>query len=297
MPSGPGYFYPPTVLADTPASARLTREEVFGPVAPTSTFTDEQDMLRAAIDAPAGLVSYLYTRDTGRAIRLTESLETGMVGLNQGLVSNPAAPFGGMKQSGLGHEGGRTGMEEYLEVKYVAMGVVRRARPQVPPTRMARHAGASERRSTSAARVPVPDDALWGAQTQRALETFSVSDLRLPRQYLACLGALNCAAAHVNVGLGRLDPSVSDAIIEAAGEVADGRFDDHFPVDLFQTGSGTNTNMSANEVIANRAANQRLGVPPGIPAPGPPERSRRQSSNNGRRPSSTSRPSQRSLTG
>jgi succinate-semialdehyde dehydrogenase / glutarate-semialdehyde dehydrogenase len=123
VPSGPGYFYPPTVLTDVPSSARMAREEIFGPVAPISTFTDEQEVLRSANDTESGLVSYLYTRDTGRAIRLAEGLETGMVGLNRGFVSNPAAPFGGMKQSGLGREGGRIGIDEYLEVKYVAVGV------------------------------------------------------------------------------------------------------------------------------------------------------------------------------
>ncbi|NEW69905.1 NAD-dependent succinate-semialdehyde dehydrogenase [Streptomyces rhizosphaericus] len=121
--SGPGYFYPPTVLTDVPSSSRLAREEIFGPVAPISTFTDEQEMLRAANDTESGLVSYVYTRDLDRAIRLAENLETGMVGINQGLVSNPAAPFGGMKQSGLGREGGSVGIDEYLEVKYVAVGV------------------------------------------------------------------------------------------------------------------------------------------------------------------------------
>jgi succinate-semialdehyde dehydrogenase/glutarate-semialdehyde dehydrogenase len=124
-PSGPGYFYPPTVLTGVPSSARMTKEEIFGPVAPISTFTDEHEVLRAANDTESGLVSYVYSRDIGRAIRLAEGLETGMVGLNRGFVSNPAAPFGGVKQSGLGREGGRLGIEEYLEVKYVALGVDR----------------------------------------------------------------------------------------------------------------------------------------------------------------------------
>jgi succinate-semialdehyde dehydrogenase/glutarate-semialdehyde dehydrogenase len=124
-PPGPGYFYPPTVLTDVPASARMAREEIFGPVAPISTFTDEEEMLRSANDTESGLVSYVYSRDIGRAVRLAEALETGMVGLNRGFVSNPAAPFGGMKRSGLGREGGRAGIEEFLEVKYVALDVDR----------------------------------------------------------------------------------------------------------------------------------------------------------------------------
>ncbi|GAA1914082.1 NAD-dependent succinate-semialdehyde dehydrogenase [Streptantibioticus ferralitis] len=122
-PSGAGYFYPPTVLADVPASARLTREEIFGPVAPISSFTDEQEMIRSANDTEFGLVSYLYTRDISRAIRLTEQLQSGMVGLNRGLVSDAAAPFGGVKHSGLGREGGVAGIDEYLETKYVALGL------------------------------------------------------------------------------------------------------------------------------------------------------------------------------
>jgi fumarate hydratase class II len=110
--------------------------------------------------------------------------------------------------------------------------------------------------------VLVPRWALWGAQTQRALDTFTISTLRLPRAYLHGLGSLKRAAARVNVELGRLDPTPGGAIAAAAGEVADGALDPHFPVDVFQTGSGTNTNMNANEVIANRA-NQLLGAPLG----------------------------------
>ncbi|NEW69904.1 class II fumarate hydratase [Streptomyces rapamycinicus] len=114
--------------------------------------------------------------------------------------------------------------------------------------------------------VTVPDGALWGAQTQRAIETFTISDLRLPRRYLGGLGSLKRAAAHANTDLGLLDPALGKAIIAAAGEVADGLLDDHFKVDVFQTGSGTNTNMNANEVIANRA-NQLLGMPLGTKHP------------------------------
>jgi fumarate hydratase class II len=114
--------------------------------------------------------------------------------------------------------------------------------------------------------VPVRDTALWGAQTQRAIETFTISDLRLPRCYIETLGSLKRAAATVNAELGLLDPALAEVIVAAAGEVADGLLDDHFPVDVFQTGSGTNTNMNANEVIANRA-NQLLGMPLGTKHP------------------------------
>jgi succinate-semialdehyde dehydrogenase / glutarate-semialdehyde dehydrogenase len=123
IPSGAGYFYPPTVLSDVPTSARLAKEEIFGPVAPIFTFTEDDDAIRAANDTEFGLVSYLYTKDLSRAIRLSERLEAGMVGLNQGMVSNAGAPFGGVKQSGLGREGGEVGIDEYLEIKYVAMNV------------------------------------------------------------------------------------------------------------------------------------------------------------------------------
>jgi len=120
---GPGHFYPPTVLADVPEEAVLRHEEIFGPVAPVSSFQTEDEVVAAANDTPYGLVSYLFTRDLARAVRVCERLETGMVGLNQGVVSNPAAPFGGVKHSGLGREGGRVGIEEFLETKYVAMNV------------------------------------------------------------------------------------------------------------------------------------------------------------------------------
>jgi succinate-semialdehyde dehydrogenase/glutarate-semialdehyde dehydrogenase len=120
---GPGYFFAPTVLADVPANARLLEEEIFGPVAPISTFSSEDEALRSANRTQYGLVAYVYTRELARAIRVCERLETGMVGLNQGMVSNPAAPFGGVKQSGFGREGGFEGIGEYLETKYVAMNV------------------------------------------------------------------------------------------------------------------------------------------------------------------------------
>ncbi len=122
-PAHPGYFYAPTVLADVPPDARALAEEIFGPVAPVAKFASEEEALHAANSTPYGLVAYLYTRDLSRALRVAESLETGMVGLNQGIVSNPAAPFGGVKHSGFGREGGFEGIDEYLETKYVAVGV------------------------------------------------------------------------------------------------------------------------------------------------------------------------------
>jgi succinate-semialdehyde dehydrogenase/glutarate-semialdehyde dehydrogenase len=120
---GAGYFFDPTVLADVKPGARLLEEEIFGPVAPVIGFDDEQAAIAAANDTEYGLVAYVYTRDIKRAFRVVEGLETGMVGLNQGMVSNPAAPFGGVKQSGFGREGGREGIDEYLETKYVAMAM------------------------------------------------------------------------------------------------------------------------------------------------------------------------------
>jgi succinate-semialdehyde dehydrogenase/glutarate-semialdehyde dehydrogenase len=120
---GAGYFYDPTVLSDVPEGANLLREEIFGPVAPVKGFSDEEEAIAAANDTEYGLVAYLYTRDIKRALRVVERLETGMVGLNQGMVSNPAAPFGGVKQSGFGREGGPEGIEEYLETKYVAVNL------------------------------------------------------------------------------------------------------------------------------------------------------------------------------
>jgi len=120
---GAGYFYDPTVLADVPEDATLLKEEIFGPVAPVRAFADEDEAVAAANDTEFGLVAYVYTRDIQRALRVVEGLETGMVGLNQGMVSNPAAPFGGIKQSGFGREGGYEGIEEYLETKYVAVNL------------------------------------------------------------------------------------------------------------------------------------------------------------------------------
>ena len=122
VPDGPGWYYPPTVLTDVPLSAKVSTEEIFGPVAPIFTFTDDDDAIRMANDTEYGLVAYAFTRDYARAIRVYEGLETGMVGINQGIVSNPAAPFGGVKASGFGREGGFEGIEEYLETKYVGLG-------------------------------------------------------------------------------------------------------------------------------------------------------------------------------
>jgi succinate-semialdehyde dehydrogenase / glutarate-semialdehyde dehydrogenase len=118
-----GYFYAPTVLADVPADARLLREEIFGPVAPVATFTTDEEALAAANDSEFGLVGYVFTRDFSRALRVVEGLDTGMVGLNKGLISNPSAPFGGVKQSGFGREGGIEGIDEYLSTKYVGLEI------------------------------------------------------------------------------------------------------------------------------------------------------------------------------
>ncbi len=120
---GAGYFYEPTVLGGVSGDARLLKEEIFGPVAPVIGFDDEDAAIAAANDTEYGLVAYVFTRDIKRAFRVSEKLETGMVGLNQGLVSNPAAPFGGVKASGFGREGGPEGIDEYLSIKYVAMAL------------------------------------------------------------------------------------------------------------------------------------------------------------------------------
>ncbi len=120
-PDRPGYYYEPTVLLDVPMGAAILAEEIFGPVAPIVTFTDEAEAIRMANDTEYGLVSYVYTRDLARGLRVSEALDAGMVGLNRGLVSDPAAPFGGTKQSGIGREGGHEGMLDYLESKYVAV--------------------------------------------------------------------------------------------------------------------------------------------------------------------------------
>ena len=118
---GAGYFYQPTVLTGVPADARVLTEEIFGPVAPIVTFRTDDEAIDEANRTPFGLAAYAYTRDLARVIHLTERLETGMLGINTGIVSNPAAPFGGVKQSGLGREGGFEGIDEYLETVYVGI--------------------------------------------------------------------------------------------------------------------------------------------------------------------------------
>ena len=121
IPSGDGYFYPPTVLANVPANANILGEEIFGPVAPVVTFKTEDEAVAIANNTEYGLVAYAFTEDLNRGLRLAEKLEVGMFGLNTGIVSNPAAPFGGVKSSGLGREGGFEGIEEYLETVYVGI--------------------------------------------------------------------------------------------------------------------------------------------------------------------------------
>ena len=120
-PSRSGFYFEPTVLVDVPSGSGILREEIFGPVAPIVTFVDEQDAVALANGSEYGLVAYVYTRDLARGLRVSEALDFGMVGLNRGLVSDPAAPFGGVKQSGIGREGGHEGVLDYLESKYVAV--------------------------------------------------------------------------------------------------------------------------------------------------------------------------------
>ena len=120
-PNGKGYFYPATVLTGVPDSAAMLNEEVFGPVAPIQSFRSEEQLIERANDTEYGLVAYLYTRDLGRGLRLSERLDFGMIGLNRGLVSDPAAPFGGTKQSGIGREGAHEGMMEFMETQYVSV--------------------------------------------------------------------------------------------------------------------------------------------------------------------------------
>jgi succinate-semialdehyde dehydrogenase / glutarate-semialdehyde dehydrogenase len=120
LPNGKGYFYPPTVLVDVPDGAKCLEEEIFGPVAPIQSFKSEEEAIRRANATIYGLVAFLYTRDLARGMRVSEQLESGMVGLNRGLVSDPAAPFGGMKQSGIGREGAHEGLMEYLQTQYIS---------------------------------------------------------------------------------------------------------------------------------------------------------------------------------
>jgi succinate-semialdehyde dehydrogenase/glutarate-semialdehyde dehydrogenase len=120
-PEGPGFFYPATVLCDVPDDAKMLNEEIFGPVASLQTFTSEDEVIKRANDTIYGLVAYLYTKDLSRGLRVSEKLEFGMIGLNRGLVSDPAAPFGGMKQSGIGREGAHEGLMEFLETQYISV--------------------------------------------------------------------------------------------------------------------------------------------------------------------------------
>jgi succinate-semialdehyde dehydrogenase/glutarate-semialdehyde dehydrogenase len=120
-PGGPGHFYPATVLTDVPSDARILREEVFGPVAPIAGFDTEEEGVAAANDTEFGLAAYIYTRSLDRALRVSEAIESGMIGVNRGVISDPAAPFGGVKESGFGREGGFEGIEEYLETKYIGL--------------------------------------------------------------------------------------------------------------------------------------------------------------------------------
>lgn len=121
--AGTGLFFEPTLLVDVVAGMRILEEETFGPVAPVVSFTSEKDVVAAANDTPYGLAAYLWTRDLGRAFRVSEALDYGIVGVNDGLPATPHAPFGGVKASGVGREGGRWGLDEYLDVKYVSIGL------------------------------------------------------------------------------------------------------------------------------------------------------------------------------
>jgi succinate-semialdehyde dehydrogenase/glutarate-semialdehyde dehydrogenase len=122
-PEGPGYFYRPTVLTDVALDSELMSTEIFGPVAAIAAFDSEDEVLRLANDTEWGLVGYVFTESMDKATRFSAELEVGMVGLNTGIVSNPAAPFGGVKQSGLGREGGKVGIDEFLEYKYTAIAI------------------------------------------------------------------------------------------------------------------------------------------------------------------------------
>jgi succinate-semialdehyde dehydrogenase/glutarate-semialdehyde dehydrogenase len=118
-----GRFFEPTVLVDVDTSMKVTREETFGPVAPLFRFKTEEEGIAMANDTEFGLASYFYARDIGRIWRVGEGIESGMVGINTGLISNEVAPFGGVKQSGIGREGSKYGIEEYLEIKYLCIGI------------------------------------------------------------------------------------------------------------------------------------------------------------------------------
>ena len=121
MPDSKGFYYPPTVLVDVPADADIVTNEIFGPVAPIVTWTDEADMLRLVNASEFGLAAYVFAGELQRAMRIGEAIDAGMIGINRGLVSDPSAPFGGMKQSGLGREGARAGLEEFTETQYLSI--------------------------------------------------------------------------------------------------------------------------------------------------------------------------------
>ena len=121
FPDGPGFFYPPTVLTNVSPDAAILQTEIFGPVAPIVTFSTEQEAIELANGTEYGLVAYVYTTDLARGLRVSEAIEAGMVGLNRGLVSDPAAPFGGVKESGIGREGGVEGLLAFTESKYIAV--------------------------------------------------------------------------------------------------------------------------------------------------------------------------------
>lgn len=118
-----GNFFEPTILVDVPDSAKVSKEETFGPLAPIFVFEDEAELIRRANDTEFGLAAYFYTRDLGRVFRVAETLEYGIVGINTGIISNEVAPFGGIKASGLGREGSKYGVEDYLEIKYLCLSV------------------------------------------------------------------------------------------------------------------------------------------------------------------------------
>jgi succinate-semialdehyde dehydrogenase/glutarate-semialdehyde dehydrogenase len=122
-PGGKGFYYPPTVLSEVPPEAAMIREEIFGPVAALCRFETEDEAIARANDTEYGLAAYIFTRDIGRGLRVARRIESGMIALNRGLVSDPAAPFGGVKQSGLGREGGSDGIYEFLETKYIAASI------------------------------------------------------------------------------------------------------------------------------------------------------------------------------
>ena len=120
-PEGKGFYYPATVLTHVPDDAKLLREEIFGPVAAIQTFASDDEAIRRANDTEYGLAAYLYTEDLSRGLRISERLDFGMIGLNRGLMSDPAAPFGGMKMSGIGREGAHEGLMEFLETQYLSV--------------------------------------------------------------------------------------------------------------------------------------------------------------------------------